>query len=407
MQETRVMRREEQVKTLEDLIYGIRHIVGAVKTDVIGNLGNSEAIPALKERPIRELETVKLAEICGEKYLRTKFAEFSRTMAAILKDPLFVAADPLRSQAENEAMQRAYQHKVKDLLEGMASLPNSNLKGLTNLSKIAEQFYDLLKPVAKQARFFDLKTGLRLSDWLENNMLDSVKDYISQGKDFAFSYIDMNNLRESNNTVGHDQTDVALSEFAKFLKMLPEGVQVARRSEGGADEFYLLSKLDADGARNVLDHKLVSKISKELMDKVKSASLTKLKKYRTGFETAGFKYSCAIGTTSTHLPGAPSIFQRTAQHYREDADHEKLVEELMYLDRTPLEDRAKEYRKEETEFRREILFAIRKQLVDEAELAMWASKNAILSEDPKKAHSLIFVYDPSKSPEFYNLKKTG
>ncbi len=409
MQETtRIIRREEQVKTLDDLIYGIRNIVGSIKDDVIGNLGDANSIPGLKDRPIVELESMPLADICGEKYLRGKFAEFSRTMASILQDPLFVAYDSLRTQNENEAMQRAYHHKVKDLLAGAAVLPKSTLRELRQLSKTAEQFYDLLKPIAKQARFFDLKTGLRLSDWLENNMLDSIKAYISQGKNFSFSYIDMNNLRESNNTVGHDQTDVALFEFAKFLKKLPEDVQVARRSEGGADEFYLLlSEVDATGAINLVDHKFVQPITKDLMDKVKTSSLALLKKYKTGFETAGFRYSCAIGTTSTHISGAQSIFQRTAQHYQENADHAKLVEELMYLDRTPLVDRAKEYRKEETAFRREILFSIRKQLVEEAEMSMWAAKNAILAEDPKKARSLIFVYDPSKSPEFYALKKTG
>ncbi|WP_232312896.1 GGDEF domain-containing protein [Enterovibrio coralii] len=84
----------------------------------------------------------------------------------------------------------------------------------------------------------DFLTGLRNRNYFEMCLADALRETNEMGLVHAMFYIDLDQFRVINDTVGHEAGDEALKQTAQVLKsLLPEGATLARL---GGDEFAVI-----------------------------------------------------------------------------------------------------------------------------------------------------------------------
>ncbi|BCD61038.1 MULTISPECIES: bifunctional diguanylate cyclase/phosphodiesterase [unclassified Nitratiruptor] len=119
---------------------------------------------------------------------------------------------------------------IKDPITGTITNYAAVIKDITELAKKQEiiqnlAFYDPLTNLANRAKF-----------------LHTLEEFIALGKrkefHFAILFIDLDNFKEINDTLGHDIGDKLLQEFAKRIKNELREEDIAARQ--GGDEFVIL-----------------------------------------------------------------------------------------------------------------------------------------------------------------------
>lgn len=386
---------DDQVATLENILLDVRQAIGDVQRTVLVNLqkGSDNKDIALTEGK----KSYKLKDHCKVGYLKEREGVIHALINEILDDSCLTIADPLLSREENA--RRFAQYRSAALEVSMLSVTLANgmdFIGLVELSKRAAEMYDLLKPVALESRNYDHRTGLRVSDWLMNTQFfDYLKDYFANPNNhISLINMDLNKFKAINGIVGKEQADIVITQVARILKELPEGVAV-RRTKDAADEFYVCLRTDAEGAWNIINHCFVKPLEEKLVPYVREACERELPE---GFNDAVKEYTFAIGITSTYIPGAPSIFKRAIKALSDGEDKVVLKQEFAALDNTAPEKRAKAYRGELTGLRYAILKTLRQVMETESEKAMKAAK---LQDHDRNT---IFVYDPSLTSAAYVYK---
>ena len=92
--------------------------------------------------------------------------------------------------------------------------------------------------------YTDLLTSLPNRNWLSHHMPLAIESAQKEGRKIAILYLDVDDFRAVNNTVGHAGGDTVLNTLARRLKNLMRPVdQVVRM---GADEFAILTELETD-----------------------------------------------------------------------------------------------------------------------------------------------------------------
>src|SRR5574341_22332 len=395
MQETQRRILDDQVATLENLLLDVRQKIGDVQRTVLINLQKS---PSKTDIALPQLiESYQLKDHCKIGYLKETGGVIHDLITEILDDSRLATGAPLLSKEENLRRLQSYRSSVLEVLRLSATLANGmDFNGLVELSQRASEMYDLLKPVALESRNYDHRTGLRVSEWLMNTIFfEYLTDFLANpDHNIALVNLDLNKFKEINGVVGKEQADVVITQIARILKELPEGV-VVRRTKDAADEFYVCLRTDAEGAQNIIHNRFVQPLEEKLIPYVREACERELPE---GFNGSVKAYTFAIGITSTYIPGAPSIFKRAIKALSDGEEKRELKNELATLDETLPELRAKAYRGELTDLRRAILKTLRQVMETESEKAMKAAK---LKDHDRNT---IFIYDPSLTSAAYVYK---
>ncbi|MEA3369940.1 MAG: GGDEF domain-containing protein, partial [Campylobacterota bacterium] len=122
------------------------------------------------------------------------------------------------------------------------------LRQKQNLAKQA--YYDTLTALPNRVLFYD-----RLSQAITKSKRTN--------KEFAIMFIDLDNFKEVNDTLGHDTGDLVLIEIAMRLKDSLRGVDTVARLAG--DEFLvMIEDIDSKGSVKNIAQKLLNSLSKVL-----------------------------------------------------------------------------------------------------------------------------------------------
>ncbi|MDI1293884.1 MAG: EAL domain-containing protein [Methylobacter sp.] len=170
--------------------------------------------------------------------LLTGYADFQSTIDAVNKGRIYNYCNKPWNDQElkllvHNALEQKRLREDRDRLSGIVHQQNKELKGLNEYLS----FYDQLTGLANRRLLYDrIKQALALS--------------VRSGRMGALLFIDLDNFKTLNDTIGHDVGDLLLQKIAQRLQScVREGDTIARLS---GDEFVVmlenLSKQDLEAA---------------------------------------------------------------------------------------------------------------------------------------------------------------
>ena len=120
---------------------------------------------------------------------------------------------------------------------------------------------------------YDSLTGLTNRLMFNNKLEQAIKDSKRSGESLALLFIDLDNFKEINDTLGHDEGDLLLKQFAERINGCLRETDTASRI--GGDEFTVIFNhlQDAKQAK-ILAEKLLSNIRKPFDLKKKMVHIT-------------------------------------------------------------------------------------------------------------------------------------
>jgi len=410
---------KEEDFTLEDKLLHLRGDVGDVKDEVLLRAQKRindartelskyfrENLGPKAEEAIKKLDEVlpppTLKNYSPHDSLKRKEELIHELVEEILENPILEQDDPRRTPVYNERQRNDRQARAIDIIGRAATLGTKmDFVGLIGLSNLSRQLYSLLKEPARQNRYMDTRTGVRVMEYLMGDyFFEILRDHFANpNRHIAFVNIDMNNLDYINGVVGKTQADVALRLIATYLKKLPEGVVV--RNTAAADEFFVCFRTDAEGAEGIMQKQFVEPMEQEFTKALENLCSKELS---SGYNNAINEYTCAIGITSTRIPKGGSIFQRAVQLLNGGSEKEALKTELNYLDALQPSDLKHAFHDNhaEEEIRRAALYVLREQFETESEKAMKYAKKIeklAAAREKRPLRSRIAIYDPTLKPE--------
>jgi len=118
----------------------------------------------------------------------------------------------------------------------------------------------------------DTLTGLANRSSLYSQLEYIIKDAKRHHESFAVFYIDLDNFKNVNDTLGHQEGDLLLKHFAQLLKRHARSNDIVARI--GGDEFIIVYTDLHENTKDALIEKLFSSINKEIIPKYLSQHLS-------------------------------------------------------------------------------------------------------------------------------------
>jgi diguanylate cyclase (GGDEF)-like protein len=181
-----------------------------------------------------------------------------------------------------EHWQKILEHyyTLKDLIKREMSLRVALLDYFTREYKMLKNpiiIEIFLYEITEKKAMIDEMTGLYNFRYLQKALETEYKRSQRYKFDFSVAFMDLDNLKEINDTYGHSTGDAVLKEIARIIKIYKRTEDIACRY--GGDEFVcLLPQTDKEGAYICIDR---------IMEKV-----------RTAFENKPYRISMSAGIAS-------------------------------------------------------------------------------------------------------------
>jgi len=118
----------------------------------------------------------------------------------------------------------------------------------------------------------DALTGIANRHSLYNQLEYLIKDAKRHKQSFAVFYIDLDNFKSINDSLGHDEGDKLLQKFASLLKTHARANDIVARI--GGDEFILVYTDVNEETKNKLAQKLLENIKSEIIPQYKKYNLS-------------------------------------------------------------------------------------------------------------------------------------
>ncbi|WOO37147.1 bifunctional diguanylate cyclase/phosphodiesterase [Anaerocolumna sp. AGMB13020] len=141
------------------------------------------------------------------------------------------------------------------IYQGVSNYEKAKVKIHENLLDLNESHKETirLKEELKILACTDTLTSMPNKFAFENRMEQLIDENMKTGTSFAFLYLDIDNFKHINDTVGHDAGDFFLVEFGQRLTESLSDYDISARI--GGDEFAVLLQLDGNKskAENILN----------------------------------------------------------------------------------------------------------------------------------------------------------
>ena len=146
------------------------------------------------------------------------------------------------------------------------ALPNEEESNdLTSAARLAGIVMerDHIQKRIKQLAYNDELTGLASRAYFYQNLEEFIKSFPKNQSKFCLLYIDLDNFKGVNDSLGHDAGDLLLQEIANRLKMVTRDLDFVARLSG--DEFcVLVNDLDGHDTSRKIAQRCLEAISKPL-----------------------------------------------------------------------------------------------------------------------------------------------
>ncbi len=217
----------DQMRLFASVIEQVSDRISVIGTDYRYRLTNKANLD-FYQKPLEAFIGHHIADILGEQ----AFFEYSKDEL----DRCF-AGETVSSQ-RNSLDADGSLRRLDILIEPYRE-PNDVISGAVITIRDVTEAYHLSKKLAYQARH-DQLTGLINRQTFEEYLEHAIKDTADTSRSAAFCFIDLDQFKIVNDTVGHLVGDQLLKQVAKLLKQkVREGDVLARL---GGDEFGLLLK---------------------------------------------------------------------------------------------------------------------------------------------------------------------
>lgn len=209
-----------------------------------------------------------------QELIGTKFTELY-TSDAINDEALQLAKHTLEGERYGSRIVSLY-HKNGDVVYlEVDSYPiydeNGELTGAEGLAKNITESY-LMRKKLDYLSNHDTLTGLLNRHALYIQLEYLIKDAQRHKEAFALFYIDLDNFKAVNDTLGHEEGDILLVKFAKLLQSHSRANDLIARI--GGDEFILIYT-DIDKQKTqTLANQLLESINKEIVPRYREQKLS-------------------------------------------------------------------------------------------------------------------------------------
>lgn len=196
---------------------------------------------------------------------------------------------------------------------------------ISDIAKIKEQEEKILELI-----YVDPLTQLRNRSFFINELESRIRHAITNSEGFSVIYIDLDNFKMLNDTMGHTFGDEVLIKFAIHLKQVFGDRSLVGRI--GGDEFTVLLKETESGKIDVYLNTLIDKLSASIFVKEKairvlfSAGIAQFPKHGTSAETL-LKNADIAMYRAKKISG--SGYQYYADQFSENMAKELYIENLV------------------------------------------------------------------------------
>lgn len=179
------------------------------------------------------VETIKTKKTLEETFYSHNFSIWIQLVAKCV--PLDYIAVSLTNVSQAKEYESALSEQNKKLEEVTNQLKSSRLNLDSQLKNIQQLNEQLLFTA-----YHDSLTDLYNRAWLSTMMKVQIKDAVEKNEKFGILLFDIDNMKDINNSRGHNAGDELLKQVATILKLMESKNVTATRF--GGDEFVLLYK---------------------------------------------------------------------------------------------------------------------------------------------------------------------
>ena len=289
------------IKSLEQLIYDVRDIIGDVKDCFIKKVSNK--VPCT-------LNSKLLSDYVDKKILVDSKNKLWGTLGEIANDGL-IQEYAKRKDPELKTDTNATIMMIQDYVAILDS--GLTTRELPILSSLGETLHDALYPIAVESREYDHLTRLYLKKSFHTELEKNIKRYMSNPAiPLSVAFIDVNNLKIYNDSnIDHLQGDEMLRQLAQIMNSDLSGI----KGRLGGDEIGIeMEGVDAEGMAVILSDRFLKPLDLYLVDNIKKIYG---KNYNPKFDAAGRNITCSVGITSTALNGT-SLLERVCERIHDN-----------------------------------------------------------------------------------------